>query len=540
MYVLPEVVDGGLYSRSVVASSLSTPADARTQIAEVLRKAGVKDIPELGKRKVAELEESLGDEEVASSTQPISDAITPKTVAPDQAPERAVPAADSSLAPSEPEKQESTLESRPKERKKSVSFTPDTKTSDAERQPIKTPRKRVNGYPRVFGPPTSATSESPSVKSRADVKGDDSDDSISEIVLPEEPPEDATLRRQMLKYGMEEVGSIVAQIDIDEGESTPPYSDDDDDDVDYDDTTDEDEDQFGRTKKRVVGDGYREQMLELERKLNAKIMENVGPNADVPVTGSIEVEEDRKAEPKALSVASNSADKTVMQKKKGVRFAESLDISHAPSTKSKTTTKAIPKEPFNPDRPIADSIVERTAPATGTSGPTLKTKKTSKFKAALSEGVPPPSPGSNSSTTPSKLLSATQTHTAISNPLPQTTTTSETQPPSQRTPTTINPPPIPSGPSGQIQSKILIERPPPPTKTTEPASPDEFDPALMHQELAVEYHRLRNRMIQRNGGFVQEEEEPAEMPIVDDEREQQQLEGGRKMSLFKAARLGML
>ena len=504
----------------------------------MLRKAGVKDIPELGKSRVAELTESLSDEDVASFTQPISDAMTPKAVAPDQAPERAVPVADSSSAPSEPEKQESTLESKPKQRKKSVSFTPDTKTSDASRQPIKTPSKRVNGYPRVFGPPTSATSESPSVKTKADTRGDDSDDSISEIVLPEEPPEDAALRRQMLKYGMEEVGSIVAQIDLDEGESTPPYSDDDDD-IDYDDTTDEDEDQFGRTKKRVVGDGYREQMLELERKLNAKIMENVGPNADVPVTGSIEVEEDRKAEPEALSVASNSADKTVMQKKKGVRFAESLDISHAPSTKSKTTTKAVPKEPSNPDRPIADSIVERTTPITGTSSIPSRTKKTSKFKAARSEGVPPPSPGSNPSTTPSKPLSATQTHTAISNPLPQTTTTSETQPPSERTPTTINPPPIPSGPPGQIQSKILIERPPPPTTTTEPASPDEFDPALMHQELAVEYHRLRNRMIQRNGGFVQEEE-PAEMPIVDDEREQQQLEGGRKMSLFKAARLGML
>ena len=505
----------------------------------MLRKAGVKDIPELGKSRVAELTESLSDEDVASFTQPTSDAMTPKAVAPDQAPERAVPVADSSSAPSEPEKQESTLESKPKQRKKSVSFTPDTKTSDASRQPIKTPSKRVNGYPRVFGPPTSATSESPSVKTKADTRGDDSDDSISEIVLPEEPPEDAALRRQMLKYGMEEVGSIVAQIDLDEGESTPPYSDDDDD-IDYDDTTDEDEDQFGRTKKRVVGDGYREQMLELERKLNAKIMENVGPNADVPVTGSIEVEEDRKAEPEALSVASNSADKTVMQKKKGVRFAESLDISHAPSTKSKTTTKAVPKEPSNPDRPIADSIVERTTPITGTSSIPSRTKKTSKFKAARSEGVPPPSPGSNPSTTPSKPLSATQTHTAISNPLPQTTTTSETQPPSERTPTTINPPPIPSGPPGQIQSKILIERPSPPTTTTEPASPDEFDPAVMHQELAVEYHRLRNRMIQRKGGFVQEEEEPAEMPIVDDEREQQQLEGGRKMSLFKAARLGML
>ena len=539
MYVFPKIADGGLYSRPVVASSLSTPANARSQIVEVLRKVGIKDIPELGKPNVAELVESLSDEEVVSSTQPTPDATDHDTVAPDQIPDRAVPTGDSFSVPSEPEKQEVSSDPKPKQRKKRVSFTPDTKSSDASRQPIKTPSKRVNSYPLVFGPPTSATSESPSIKTKAQAEEEDSDDSLSEIVLPEEPPEDAALRRQMLKYGMEEVGSIVAQIDLDEGESTPPYSDDDDD-VEYDDTTDEDEDQFGRTRKRVVGDDYREQMLELERELNAKIMENVGPNADVPVAGSIEVEEDRKEEPAVLSVAPNGFNETGAQKKKGVRFAESLEISHAPSTNSEITTKAVSKESSTTNRPIADSIVERTTPTTGTSSITSRTKKTSKFKAARSEGASTPQAGISSSTTPSKPLSNTQTHTIISNPVTRTATTPETQPHSQRPPKAIHPPPIPSGPLGKIQSKILIERPPPPITTAEPASPDEFDPALMHQELAVEYNRLRNRMIQRNGGFVQEEQEPAETPIVDEEEEQQQLAGGRKMSLFKASRLGLL
>ena len=506
----------------------------------MLRKAGVKDIPELEKPRVEELEEPLNDEEVASSTEQIPKATNLDVVAPDQLPERAAPIAVPSSALSELEEQASPLEAKPTQRKKSVSFTPDTKTLDANRPPIKTPSKKVNGYPRVFGPPTSATSDSPSAKNRPNAEEDDSDDSLSDTVLPEEPPEDAALRRQMLKYGMEEVGSIVAQIDLDEGESTPPYSDDDNDsDVDYDDTTDEDEDHFGRTKKRVVGDGYREQMLELERKLNAKIMENVGPHADVPVAGSIEAEKDREEQPAALSVASNRADEIVAPRKKGVRFAESLDISQAPSTKFDTTTKASFKESFNPDRPIADSIVERTVPATSTSSAHSKPKKVSRFKATRSEGVPTPSSGTNPSTTAAKTLFDTPSHTTISSPTSGSDPTSENQPPSRPTPTTIRPPPIPSGPPGKIQSSILIERPPPKT-TTEVAEPDEFDPALMHQELAVEYHRLRNRMIQRNGGFVQEEEEPAETPIVDDEEEQQHLAGGKKMSLFKAARLGML
>ena len=65
-----------------------------------------------------------------------------------------------------------------------------------------------------------------------------------------------------------------------------------------------------------------------------------------------------------------------------------------------------------------------------------------------------------------------------------------------------------------------------------PAEPDEYDPALVQQEIATEYHKTRNRMIQRQGGFMAQDAEKAEVPLTEEEG------GPKKMSRFKAARLG--
>ena len=62
--------------------------------------------------------------------------------------------------------------------------------------------------------------------------------------------------------------------------------------------------------------------------------------------------------------------------------------------------------------------------------------------------------------------------------------------------------------------------------------PDEFDPALLSQEVATEYHKMRNRMIQRQGGFLKNDEDESGIVPLDEE------EGGpKKVSRFKAARL---
>jgi unconventional prefoldin RPB5 interactor 1 len=65
-----------------------------------------------------------------------------------------------------------------------------------------------------------------------------------------------------------------------------------------------------------------------------------------------------------------------------------------------------------------------------------------------------------------------------------------------------------------------------------PTEPDEYDRALVQQEVATEYHKMRNRMIQRQGGFMARDDEKAEVPFTEEEG------GPKKMSRFKAARLG--
>jgi unconventional prefoldin RPB5 interactor 1 len=66
----------------------------------------------------------------------------------------------------------------------------------------------------------------------------------------DEPPEDAKLRREMLQYGLNEVGAIVAELEVDENASEFSIED------DYDsygyDSEDEEEDEYGRTTRRVL------------------------------------------------------------------------------------------------------------------------------------------------------------------------------------------------------------------------------------------------------------------------------------------------
>ena len=67
-----------------------------------------------------------------------------------------------------------------------------------------------------------------------------------------------------------------------------------------------------------------------------------------------------------------------------------------------------------------------------------------------------------------------------------------------------------------------------------PTEPDDFDPAILQQEIRTEYYRTRNRMIQKQGGFMKnDEEENGIIPFSEEEG------GPKKMSRFKAARLAM-
>jgi unconventional prefoldin RPB5 interactor 1 len=75
-------------------------------------------------------------------------------------------------------------------------------------------------------------------------------------------------------------------------------------------------------------------------------------------------------------------------------------------------------------------------------------------------------------------------------------------------------------------------------KKAPPPDPYDFDEALHKQEIASEYYKSRNKMIQRQGGFVRDGEDDnygeftAPLSIVDEETGKV-----KKVSRFKAARL---
>lgn len=59
-----------------------------------------------------------------------------------------------------------------------------------------------------------------------------------------------------------------------------------------------------------------------------------------------------------------------------------------------------------------------------------------------------------------------------------------------------------------------------------------MDAQLLNQEVATEYHRMRNKFIAKQGGFMKEEDGEF-VPFTEEEG------GAKKMSRFKAARLGL-
>ena len=409
---------------------------------EALRKAGVNELPKASDRLEgpdSQLEKSYNE----------------KAASPEAGNSVQSPAATDHNSVEPHQKNGSTLKSstidsqkRPKGQQKNVSFAEDTKVDSNHKmiatkskspalntpsnQPLKNNPPRVG---KVLGKEIGQVSPVPTDERKEETA---TEASSTPVIPAEESPEDAVLRRQMIQYNMEEVGAVVAELDLDEEGMS--YSDDEDEEEDYpneNSSVEEDEDQFGRTRRRVLTNDYMAEMKALEKRLK-----NVGPSPKVEGLAALNGQE--KQRPSNDANQPNASEELPKRpSKKGVRFAPSLDVQEAP---------------------------------------------------------PPPTVNS----------SAQDSH-AIPNP-----------------------PPKPS--SNPVLSSI-IERPYAPsmddnTTATPPPEPDEYDPALLHQEVATEYHKMRNRMIARQGGFMAQDEEKAEVPLSE-------AEGGRKkVSRFKAARLG--
>lgn len=446
---------------NVISSSTSTAGSAKPQLLEVLKKAGV------------ELPVASG----SNTTPAAEDEVKPAP--------KSVPTAESKSKPSP---------ASAKPAKKGVKFAEDTKPGP-EPQKSQT-AKRIE-----------------EIMSRA--KQSESRSSEPAVIPTDESEEDAALRRQMLQYGMSEVGAVVAELNLEDG------SDWDDEDYEDDDMTD-DEDRFGRSTGRVVDDELRQRMIELEERLGVRMMENAGKKASDKKTvqegiGRITINaqagepatDPEKAE-KDFSIKSETP-----ASKKSVRFSEELDISPAP--------KPAPAPALAPTErivaPVSD-VVERTAPAQllPTPGPQ---KKQSQFKSTRATPANivngPLAPSTTRQTGPSLPLFPAKPSTP--KPFSQ---------PIKFTPASENIRTVPTGPEGKTLAPQVIERDiPAKTSATEP---DDLDPQLLHQEVATEYHKMRNRMIQRQGGFVKEEESEI-VPLTEEEG------GPKKMSRFKAARL---
>ncbi|KAF3037397.1 hypothetical protein E8E11_002789 [Didymella keratinophila] len=445
---------------NAVSSSVNQTGKGAAEVVEALRKAGIQK---------ADLEKMMqgAGKQAAEEAKPTQTAAAPAIEPPAVIEPASGPAEASPITSSKPE-----VEST----KKSVSFASEVDVEPARGRAA----LEKDGYNEDF----DALNFTRGTK----VIELDRDDNLvaSYPIIPQgESPEDAELRRQMLQYGLSEVGQVVAELDLDH--PTAEYSDFDDD-YDDDDEDEEDEDEYGRSTVPGVTDDYRQQMLDLERKLNARMLENIGPQADDDQTVEqaesvrlLKIQKDDKFD----ATIDAAKPKSSQSDKKGVRFADDLDISSAPQPVRAPEPPAASK----PTATISDTIVER--PAQPLQPPTAPSKpaKVSRFKSTRSHDPTIPLPN----------------------------------------PHVLTPQPTPTGPAGRTLANTIVERAP--TSNTQVSEPDEFDPVVLNREIAAEYHKARNKFIQQQGGFKPTDEDERS-PIVEER-------GGKtkKVSRFMAAKL---
>ncbi|KAJ5716953.1 hypothetical protein N7488_002599 [Penicillium malachiteum] len=456
----------------VVSSSVNTPGEHAPQLLEVLKKVGVDNIPE----KSGEGEASSKD--APAAPEPSADLIDPG-------------AAESQL-------NETSRQPEP---------APDTNGSQEE--------------PLDLSKPVSIVTD----EDRQQV-------SLSNV---DEPEEDAQLRREMIQYGIDEVGAIVAELELDEDASDVSY------DEDYTWATDEEdeaEDQFGRTRTEL-SEEYHQQMRELEAKLNARGMWNMGKDTQTfPLEVQQEIEETASTDKPAQEDAIEDSEKAKKPKKR-VAFADELDIAPAPKAIEKIPTtekKTLP--PVSEPSPLADSIVERTdrvqdAEPSAAAPP----KKASRFKSARSATTDTETKPTSSIDCLSKISNAAEprkiSKQANGSATPSSLSLFPAKPQGPKPFSTpimdiSENPSAPQPPEGKTLADNLVERNIAPGSARAP-EPDELDEAMHRREIASEFYKMRNRMIQQNGGFVNEEEE-AMIPIEPEEPP-------KRVSKFMAARM---
>ncbi|KAJ8122912.1 hypothetical protein ONZ43_g1011 [Nemania bipapillata] len=421
---------------NVISYSLRRPGESQTQLMEALEKAGVRDLP--------------------SNTHGSASNITPNTPKPSST---ISPASGDTKPQSQSGGQviERVSEVKKASKKKSVTFTEDTKKPD-EGKPNNTVQRLEALYQQAR----------------------DQENIISDPIMPaDESPEDAELREDMIRYNREtmmyEMAPIVAELQLEEGSA-------DEDDWNYDDSEeddDDDEDQWGRSTSGVVDDEYRRQMLELKERLSKQTFgeqrdsdeddefaEGIGRITIKQETTSSTASSSKLPTAKGDAIT-NSPLKS--EAAKNVRFAPSLDIAEPP-----LPTAQPPLQSPEVD-PLSDVVERQNSEANNTTS--TPGRKPSRFrKERGNDGLPP--------------------QTLPIAPEKPTNTTRY----------------APSGPEGQTLASSILEHEP----SNEVKEPDELDANLLHQQVTEEYYKMRNKMIGRSGGFLKENTD-AIQPLEEEE-----------------------
>jgi unconventional prefoldin RPB5 interactor 1 len=335
---------------------------------------------------------------------------------------------------------------------------------------------------------------------------------MSSAVIPEdEEAADSQLRREMLEYSMSEIGPVVAELQLEEG-----FTDDEDDlwvgsddELGDEETDDDGEDELGRSKRSVITSDYIKRMQELEKRLNVQSAFTVGRSETEPKKldegiGRISVVNELTSSASAPAAAPATTPAKASKEKKSVSFASKLDI--APDHVSRP-----PPDTSATERKIAyvGDIVEKTVEEETLKDPEEPPKRVSRFKKERGT-VAAPSP-----------------QVGALPPGPH-------QVPTKYVPATVTPSVEPTPPKDQTLAHTVVER----DAVSEPVEPDDMDDTMLYQAAAVEYNRLRNQLIQKQGGFAQQES------VIDSETGlvplDEELGGPKRLSKFKAARLAKL
>lgn len=252
---------------------------------------------------------------------------------------------------------------------------------EARKVPLEGRRKSVQfAEGTKLGPETEKSQTAQRVEALSKPRSRHQSTPAEKPVIPlEESPEEASIRKEMLQYGMFEIGAVVAELDIEEGSD---FSDEDSNDDDLS-SMDDDEDAYGRSTRKVVDDDIRRRMLELERKLGLRTMKAEEHNPAITINGTTGTANGRDTE-NENPVSSNDSQAT----KKAVRFAQELDISNDISAAAERVLEAAkPKSQLPSKSPISD-IVERAPPREPLATNATPPQKVSRFKSARAANIP--------------------------------------------------------------------------------------------------------------------------------------------------------